>query len=708
MADDLIPEDVEGDSEDVFIEMEDIRDEDAPLVYPDPDGADAANLVALWAGTEKGDEALKEVSRQVREKFDTDYDASGEFRKKKADEWAIFSGDLPPKREPWKNCANAHVPIALETISRLSFRATAEIFGDWSTVVGVLPVGPDDKVDAEIMSKHDNWQISEQIRDFRRQQYRGVLQFYMNGDVSCHSYYDPDLRTNCHEILTCDELVLPYVHVSTMPDYSDLPHLTKILRMSKHQLEKKIGIWYGVKEVIDGAAPSPEDEPESLLADAEMSIQGVEKPDIDGYGEFKLLQWEGWMGLPDQKRQKFIQAIVHQPTEKVLYLIINEEEDPLDRLRYDRQVSELEQWRIGTQQHKFASTIVEEATEQLVNDPNIGTVERAQKEQEMSAIQMPPPLPPPGWLKDPEDENEKPDEVRVIPVHMFSHGVCIEPLTGAYGLGFGRIEADYNRGANVALSQFIDAASVSNSRGIITTDLLTWNKALDLSPGATNTVSGVIGSELRDNIMPLEYGPANPQLMEVVNKLKEWGESAIQAPAVLSGESGKSGETAQGLLTRVEQATRQMSESTKRYAEFFTQIMKCNQRLNSIFLPDEQVLQINNHLAGSGEMIRINRALWNRDYRITFHSDLKFTPEAQKIQEADAVLQLALAIPMLAMNVPFLNEVIKKNLKARGQDDLIPAADAAAQAAMQAQAAQAAVQTPGQEGAPAEGGPPQA
>lgn len=542
--------------------------------------------------------------------------------------------------------------------------------------------------------------------------------FYLNGDVVCNSFYDPVLRSNRHEILTCDDYAIPNVHVSTMPDFSDLPHLTLVLRKTRHKLEEMRGTWYNIDEVLDGPPPSHEDEPESLLALSEREVQGfLESEGDDSAAPYKLLQREGWMDLPDQPRQRFCQAIVDYRSEQVVSLMINEEEEFKDHMRFERQTAELDQYRQGLQQHELAATHVDEAQAQIVDDPNIGTIERAENQAMMDQVPMPEPPQPPGWMNDPDDPKEEPDPIRVVPVHMISHGVCIEPLSGGMGLGLGRIEADYNRGANVALSQFSDAATLNNSKGIITTDLLTFNEPLDLRPGAHHVASGLVGAELRNNIMPLEYGPANPQLMEMVNKFKEWGESAIQAPAVLSGESGKSGETFRGIATRVEQATKQLSESSKRYAEFFTQIMKCNQRLNAIFLEDDELVQINNHRAMTGELIRVKRSLWNRDYRVTFRSDLKYTPEAQKIQEADAVLAMAMQIPPLQMNIPFLHKAISKVLEARGQEDLVPYLGPELPApttpfGMQPPGAQGPVATsenqpPGQSGAPAGGAPPQ-
>ena len=219
---------VMSDAEDADIQLEEEPEEEAArvLVYDD----DSENLVRDFMDFEEGKEFLKKVARKVKDDFDRGYSDSTQYRERFKNDWKLFCGELPPKDFPNQYSANAHVPVMLENLSRLTARASSELYGDWQNVFGVVPMGPEQDGIAETLNRHGNWQIREQIPDFRRQMGdRYMLAFFWIGDVTVHSYYDPERQQNRHEVLTPDEFVVPFTFTSTMPDYSDVPWRCKIL-----------------------------------------------------------------------------------------------------------------------------------------------------------------------------------------------------------------------------------------------------------------------------------------------------------------------------------------------------------------------------------------------------------------------------------------------------------------------------------------------
>jgi len=155
------------------------NEEEGEFTYDDLD----PNLAWAFSEHSRGKEALRRISEKVRSDFDSAHDSTEDFRERCGKDWRLVTGDLPKKKAPFKNMANVHVPISLENLSRLAYRTIGEVFGDWQYVFGVMPVGGDDE-GARILSAHGNWQIREQIPDFRRQQYRAVMAFYAMGDVT--------------------------------------------------------------------------------------------------------------------------------------------------------------------------------------------------------------------------------------------------------------------------------------------------------------------------------------------------------------------------------------------------------------------------------------------------------------------------------------------------------------------------------------------
>jgi len=648
------------------------------LVYDE----DSLNLVLDFEKHPDGEKAIKKLANKIVDEFDEDFKNTEPRRKRIAEDWKLFAGDLPPKEWPYKNAANANVPIMMENLTRVVFRADGELFGDKSNVFGVSALGDKDQDQASLLSMHGNWQLRNEIPDFYRQMKRGLMNYFTVGDVTFHSYYDERLKKNRHECLTADEFVTPFTFTSTMPDYSDAPHYTRVYMKYPHEIEAMRSTWFDVDKVLgDDPENRPsnnfDDDPEQLIAVSTAQTVGQDIPDEGG--PRKLLWYEGWVDLPNQDRQRFIQAIVDYETRHMFRLTIHEEATWEEKAAYKRQVDELAKYRSeqamyqqALQEHQDTIGQIGQATAQGLAGPE--QTMAALTELEQQAPQ--PPMSPP-WMQNPDDPEETPRQPDKRPIHLFVHGVCIEPAHGNIGLGYGGMQADFQRAANVTLSQFIDAATLANCKGLITAGNVTWNSdgQFKISPGAINNATGLSAADLKDGLIPFAFGDANPALMQVMQLMQSSGESSIQGPAVLSGESGKSGETARGINARIEQATKQLSVTTSAYAfQVLTQVLKNNAYLNSRWLPDEQLFQMEANLIPQGMVppFKIGREMYERNYQIEIKADMRFATQAQRVGEADDALKLFKEVPQLQGNIALTYAIVKQCLEARGLRNLVP------------------------------------
>lgn len=667
VAIDMLPTD--GDTLDVSADVESPAED--VLTYDE----DSLNLVEAFKGNEEGKEALKKVADTVRKNFDADWDSSEEYRNRVISDWRLWAGELPAKDLAFKDAANPHLPILLENMSRLHLRALGELFGDWTNVFGVLPLGPDDRDTAELLSVHGNWQLRNQIPDFKRQMHRALLAFLGPGDVTVHSYYDEFRKENRHEVLTCDEFVVPYAFTTTMPDYSDLPRMTKVLPKYRHELEAMRGIWSDVDVVLEKGDASYSDDPEQPFAETVGEVQGLEPSEDNGGAPFKVLWYEGWLDLPNQDRQRFCQVIMDYSSKTIFRLTIHEEPSWQDRAAYDQKLKELASFRQAQQLHQQAMAAHQQAQAALGQQfagAQIGPDQALQGLQSLDA-QAPQPPAAPGWMKNPDDPTEVPEQPEKKPIHLFTHGVCLENMRGALGIGYGRVVADFNRAGNVALAQFTDASSLANAKGFITTENVEFTEPFKVQPGGLYKVSGVSGSELKDNILPFSFEPANPALLEVVKLMQVSAEGAMQAPEVLSGAEGKSGETYRGIAARIEQATKQLSVSTRKFSdEVVVSVLKNNAYLNSLFLPDYELVTFEQSVLpeGMANPQPITRKLYERNYQIEIRADLQFASRAEKIQQADDKLKLVMSIPQCQQNLSLIYACVRDCLLARGAREL--------------------------------------
>lgn len=655
---------------------------------------DELNLVPVFLDKgEEGKLALRQIAEKVICDFDEAWESSSMRREMRLESWRLFVGDLPEKDFPFEHAANMHIPILMENMLRLVSRFEGEILGDRTNVFGVLPVGPDDKERAEVLSKHGNWQIREDIPDFFEHQRKGMLEYFHTGDVTYHSYYDPVRRQNRHEALHCGEFVTPFTYTTTMPDYSDCPYYVRILHLYPHEIQAMRDSWHGVDAVVKRESPSWMDEPDSSIAEGVAATTGIELPDEGG--PHKVLLYEGWLDLPRQENQRWCQLYVDYQTRAIMKLTIHEEPDWKERARYeaqmrdrDRYFSAMDGYRQASEARDMAQAMVDSG------DPEQAAMAQAAIEQ----AEIEPPMMP-HWMQEPGD---MPPPMERRPVYMFSHGMFMVPLAGSLGVGPGLILSDLNRAANTAMSQFSDAATLSNCSVLVTSQLVEFDRPFSFSPGAINKVNGVTGGELKNHIMPLDVKPGNPQLIDIVKFAEEKAQGAMQSPEVLSGAAGKSGETFRGIASRIEQATKSISTSARNYSYGpLRQVLRNNARLNAVHMPPDELLFIFNHKLGQSEAIQVGRDLYRGSYDVTISSDLKFNSEASKIADADFLVQMSANDPFLQTNAAFAWETRKRALEARGMHDMV---QLLGPNPVQVQGGVAPMQPPMPQGQPAPGG----
>jgi len=658
-----------------------------PFEY-DPD---AMNLVTEFKAHPEGRAALKRIGHKCLTDFENAWTATEKFRKNNADVWKLFSGLLDPKDPPMQKMANAHVPILMENTIRMTTRQAYELFGNWTNVFGVTPIGPDDEKTAKLLSLHGNWQIRKRIKDFKRQiGHRGLLMFDLFGDVVCHSYWDPQHRCNRHEVLSANEFVCANAHVSTMPDFSDVSWVAKVIYMDGHELRKMGGTWEDLDTALKNLPPDWDDATitQELRQQVDKSI-GV---DSSAYqkGQYRIIQYEGWANLPpstatgpdgepNEDKDRYCKVIIDYQTQTVLSLTIHERVDPYEKRRFEFQQQELQRYQAGVQEQQLFQQELQAAQQAalgLAHELPAGGDGPAQAiimGRSLADIQPPPAPIMPDWMQGNPQAQPRPPES--VPIRMFAHGVNIEPLQGIIGLGTGMIHASQNKAANISLSAFIDQATLGNFKNFLAKGGLKFQDGdtIRLAPGKIHTVQGSV--DLSKDIVPLEFGQANPQFLQLIEMLVRFGNTVSNTPEVLSGESGKSGETAQGISARIEQATKMLSVPTQKYADFVTQVLINNALLNAIFLEDVEWFSVNNHDPAVGAMgqqtFSVGRDMYDRPYDVEFSADLKFTSTSQRISEADALVQMPNAVPELAQNFAFKYAVISKSLEARNRYDLI-------------------------------------
>lgn len=648
--------------------------EEKPFVLT-PEILNAPNMVPFLEETTEGKTFLKKLVQECHDEFMMAWDKNSAYREKVAEAWRVLFCDLPPKMKPFDHCANAAIPLALQNIIRLNNKMTTEVFGDWGEPFNFTPTSPDGEPVAPIVTQHSNWQVRTRIPGWKRQMKRAILIFIVGGDVAAHSYYDPVTRRNCHDTLTCDDYVVPFTHVSVNPDFSDVPWIARRFPYQKHRLKqmgKRAG-WANTAKVVAYEAPQQGMETaEPTLRNTIAEFLG-EDPFGQKKGEYEIIQYEGWMELPGSDEELYCQLVFDLCSSTPLKLSVHMRAPTEERFRFDMQTREFEQFQQASMQYQMMVQQKQQQLDMLQNalgmmpqdSPNIGA--GVQQMQAINAQPLPPEPIQPSWLK---EGMEGPEPPRKEPIYMFSHGVCLEPMQGNLGIGLGRIDGQLNIAANTVWSIFLDAASLGNGKTFITSSNVDFQGPFKIGPGVINKAKNVMPSDLANAFLPLEFGQANPQLIDAADRFMAFGEQAANTPEILSGGEGKSGETARGVQSRIEQSNSMIRVPTMGFADFVIQVMKNNCKLNAVFAPEEEIFYVNRfnedlQVAGS-QLIRAARSMYDNEYEIELVSDLQFRTRAQKVSEADEIVQLPNAMPELQWNYAFKYHAIRQALVARG------------------------------------------
>ena len=637
---------VEEPQEDEIIasELTEVLLEPEPEVIAAEKFDNSKNLVPMLLATAAGKEYLEKLTSKIIKQCDSAVENSDKLRAERKTVYEVVAGRRDRGHRPWPGASNMKTYLALERVHRLVARYYVEIYVNNPDMWNVLPNddSPDSVKQARILTEHANWQFREEITDFPAQLMRFLMEFALQGTAYGESSRDFQRNRNRHDTLTFDDLIIPFVHVATEVDMSDIPWVARILRLYDTDIEREeaAGNFMNMEEIRDLKGKFEDNPIEDSARESMANLTGLMPSDDDKDAPRFFLRYHGWskiVGAPDT-RTRAICAIIEPKTKTIVRLYVNEQDDWKDKLRQDQQIVDKHNWEQAAAEHPMLQM------------------------QSPSLIVPQPPMP--TWMKG--NPMAEPAPIKRAPIWNFYRADCIPNMVDQHGIGFGQILVSLESAANSALNCFIDSAELGNDEMLVTAEG-TLKKDPERGPGRVIRLQNIDPTQVSDAFHQLKFSGANPQMLDVVRMGSDYADSAIAAPAVLSGEPGKSGETYRGIATRIEQATRQLTAAGTKVVSALSQIAKNNAHLNALFMSDEEVFSV----TGSDKLQRIHKSLYQRDYRISFTADMRFVGQSQRTAEADELVQMAMSIPQLAQNPEYMYAIISNALTARGKTDLV-------------------------------------
>ena len=650
---------------------------------PEQQGLDlpdnAINLVPYLLDKAKTDDKVKkfiedELPNQVIRHFNEDWESRSGWMNNLRERVDLYLGNLKPKPEPFKNCANLHNPILLKCVLRLVARMWSEIFTDGQPLFRARAGSRLTEADAEIITKHENWQFSKEIPDFPAQVWRGLTAFVRDGEMIFDSYRDYVNGVNRHEYLGPDEFVYPYVRHPVAPDMSDVPRKTKIMFPYKRDLlaMQELGFYAQVDKVV--AEPGSHDlvEVDQVVRDAVDKWEGSDRKEHTHDAPYYLLEQHTWVKLPYGEKDEPYRVVVDGKTRTVLGLFSRYYDDPEDRLRFEREQADYEQY--ATNLDQYAQVLQEEQNTLLtLQQPNVPPDEAMAIAQHVQENRPAPPMKP-RWMDDGE-EPKPPRPCKKKIIERFSRATCIDNPEGSHGIGIGTLLMPHQMAANIMLNQAVDAGTLANSNTVIKHDMLKFPPGMTtINPNEIISVRGVPPDQVENAFFRFDHPPANPQLMQWAQAEAAAADSVSSTPDVLSGQK-EGDETFRGMATRVEQATKQSSALAAKGMVALNQVAKNNGLLNFFFLPEVKEIDARNPANGNMEAITVTRDMYREKYDVIFSADLSFASRATKVAEADDAMALLIkGVPpqllSLIMRPEGVGAALRKCLQARGMFDI--------------------------------------
>lgn len=669
------------------------REQQKALIYDEND----PNLVYALKKNPEGAAFLKKQAAEISDNFEEAWEASKQSREQFAANTKVYYGDLPIKAHPWKDCANVHIPVAQEVIGRVVTRLYGEVFGDPNNIVGFIANSEEAKDKADALTAHIHFQLTEIVQDFFPQMQMAAWMHIFHGDWPVHCYWSKENERWCTEVLTPDQFFRPAGFANRTYDFSGLPFYGKIMNLYPVTFEQNRDDWDGVDEILEMDDWGQDADIEHPAREEELKRVGMDKvEDSDTVSKSaktrKVLHYEGWMRLPAQDRLRWCLAIYDVLSKRIMKLTIHERVNWRDRRRYEIQARELNEYRQAkaaflADQDRFAMEtaahgVAHEGLARGMNsalamgaDPMMVADGASGEADALAQVQPQPPMPaptPPSWASDPDKPEFQPELPRTEPIRLFVSGRCMESPSGLMGMGFGQQETDYNRSVNTLMNQFTDAGSLGNSRSYLAKSGLEFKETLEIAPGKINYVEGQSTDSLDKALVPIEVGQANQQLFDVIQFIKGSAESVMQSPEVLSGDPGKSGETARGIAARIEQAVKQLSVVADWFTKPLRQIFANICYLNSVNLREEELFEVVDPITQFSINQKVRREWYEEGYALKLSTDLRFNAQAQRVNEADEFLKMITSIQPAANCVPLLHAAFVNVFKARRLQFMIP------------------------------------
>lgn len=607
----LPPEEDEPDPQ-----MEAQKEAEGALPEPDPAQDPAQPPPAAYESQENlaatlPHEFLRKLGQTVLTQAELDYKSSSSWREKAAQFHKLYDGDLMESVPDQENITIMHLPYAKRAVRMFKSKMFPNLYPPSGEIVAFKVRSPHLQEVAQRCSAHMNQQLINEVLEYIPGQDRGMTQLLIEGSIFSVWYYSPILGRPTNEICLAEDVWISYRHKCDRANLSDVPRITWRLRYHQHQLEEleDLGYYIGITSPVkkadgeqsalyateaydesgtpNGASTGPDsgamdDRPVKEGGD---EFIGQEEPSDDPDAPRVVLEQDRLLRLPTERRQRAVTVCVDKATGNVLRLTLREQDDPVDKKRFDLESAQFEeQLRSMEVMHEEAmkewQLQAEQSQQQVIVDPVTGAPKRN------PAFGQPPPQQP-----QPPKPPEQPKPVKRVPWSRWTKFDCEVNPRGALGHGILHDVGGHNILADKVATRAVSLLTLN----MLPTTLISRQSRfargeIKLKLGATNEMNlSPMEIERGAGMHQMQFPAPSPEWVKVIDQADKSCQE-VTAFDIAMGAPGMSGETATESENRHSAATANISVIGARFNRARAADLRNLAYINSQTLPEEGVV----------------------------------------------------------------------------------------------------------------------
>lgn len=257
---------------------------------------------------------------------------------------------------------------------------------------------------------------------------------------------------------------------------------------------------------------------------------------------------------------------------------------------------------------------------------------------------------------DPEGitRNDSGEIVRIRPVQYFTDYHFLPSPDGSYfSMGFGKLLKPLNETINTTINQLLDSGTLANLQGgFVGKGLRLKGGELRLQPGEWKKIDMGVGTDIKNNIVPIPYKEPSLVLFQLLGSMVEAGKQLSSVTDIALGQQDAQNAPATSILALVEQGLKVFTSIQRRIHRSLKKEFEKLYRLNRLFLDPETYFRT----------MDSQSAILREDYEdasMDVHpvSDPNLSSDAQRLARTQALLAL--------VGTPGVNgrEIIKRYLE---------------------------------------------